>query len=79
MWNRTVPVSNRSRVNRVDPIRNGAEHIRSRVNVALISTIVSFQLAISNIEKKGTFIILQVISCLTITAEYLGLSRHVRM
>ena len=32
-----------------------------------------------NIEKKGTFIILQVIRCLTITVEYLGLSRHARM
>ena len=30
MWNRTVPVQNRSRVNRVDPIANGSEHIRSR-------------------------------------------------
>ena len=34
MWNRTVPISNRSRVNRVDPIPNGSEHILSRVNVA---------------------------------------------
>ena len=33
MWNRTVPVYNWSRVNRVDPIPNGFEHIRSRVNV----------------------------------------------
>ena len=37
MWNRTIPVSNRSRVNRVDPISNGSEHLLSRVNVALIS------------------------------------------
>ena len=36
MWNRTVQVLNRSRVSRVDPIPNGSEHIRSRVNVALI-------------------------------------------
>ena len=39
IWNRTVPVLNRSRVNRVvgtilDPIPNGSEYIRSRVNVA---------------------------------------------
>ena len=33
-WNRTVPVSNRSRVNRVDPIPNEYEHIRTGVNVA---------------------------------------------
>ena len=25
MWNRAIPVSNRSRVNRVDPISNGSE------------------------------------------------------
>ena len=31
IWNRTVPVSNRSSVNRVDPIQNGSEHIRSCV------------------------------------------------
>ena len=31
-----VQVSNRSRVNRVDPIPNGSEHIRSRVNAALV-------------------------------------------
>ena len=36
MWNRTVPVQNRSNVNRVDPIPNGSEHIRSSVNVAKI-------------------------------------------
>ena len=36
-WNRTVPVSNRSRVSRVDSISNGPEVIRSRVNVAIIS------------------------------------------
>ena len=41
IWNCTVPVSNRSRVNRVDPyqsdpIPNGSEHIRSRVKVALM-------------------------------------------
>ena len=34
IWNRTVPVSNRSRVNRVDPILTGSGHIRSCVNVA---------------------------------------------
>ena len=34
IWNHTVPVSNRSRANRVDPIPNGSEHIRSHVNVA---------------------------------------------
>ena len=27
MWSRTVPVQNRSRVNRVDPIPNGSEHL----------------------------------------------------
>ena len=44
IWNGTVPVSNRSRVNRVHPywirtmvkpIPNGFDHIRSRLNVAL--------------------------------------------
>ena len=40
IWNCTVPVLNRSRVNRavrttVDPIPKGSEHIGSRVNVAL--------------------------------------------
>ena len=40
MWNRTVPVHNRSRVNRVDSFQsgsdpNGSKHIRSRVNVAI--------------------------------------------
>ena len=39
LWNSTVPVQNLYRVNRVDPIPNGSEHIRSRVNVALISFI----------------------------------------
>ena len=39
IWNRTVPVSNRTRVNRVvcttvDPVPNGSEHIEPRVNVA---------------------------------------------
>ena len=39
IWNPTVPVSNQSRVNRVDPylvdpIPNGSEHIRSCANVA---------------------------------------------
>ena len=34
LWNLTVPVSNRSRVNRVAPIRNGSQHIGSHVNVA---------------------------------------------
>ena len=34
IWDRTVPISNRSCVNRVDPISNGSEHIRSRVSVA---------------------------------------------
>ena len=34
MSNWAVPVWNRSRVTRVDPIPNGSEHIRSRVNVA---------------------------------------------
>ena len=32
--NRTIPVSNRSHVIRVDPIPNGSAHIRSRVSVA---------------------------------------------
>ena len=36
IWNHTVPGSNRSTVNRVDPIPNGSEHVRSRVNVALV-------------------------------------------
>ena len=31
IWNRTVPVSNPSGVNRVDQIPNGYEHIRSLV------------------------------------------------
>ena len=48
-----------------------------RIPITLISTTVSFWLAISNIEKKGTFIIFQAISCLAITVEYLGLSRRV--
>ena len=34
---------------------------------------------ISDTEKKGTFIILQVLSCLTTTVEYLDLSRRARM
>ena len=36
IWNRNVPVQNRSHVNRVDPIPNGSEYIRSSVNVAKI-------------------------------------------
>ena len=35
MWNRTVPVSNRSGVNRVDPYHSGSDRIGSCVNVAL--------------------------------------------
>ena len=36
MWNRIVPVWNRSRVNRVGPIQNGSEEIESLVNVAYV-------------------------------------------
>ena len=36
MWNCTVPVQNRSRVNKVGPIPNGLEQIRSCVNVAYV-------------------------------------------
>ena len=51
IWNRTVPVSNQSCVNRVDTIPDGSERIRSRVNITLISKTLQ-ALPVSH-ENKG--------------------------
>ena len=50
VWNRTVPVSNRPRVNKVDPIPNRSKLICSCINVALISAL-NWANRLSNFEN----------------------------